>query len=230
MTHDNRIEVSPDLCFTSTDFNRPPHNRSHRSDNSVAALNAETVPMREQITVTENREVRIGLSWDHELDMLGLLEVALQIAVDQPLDAGINPPLHSGFASRAAMIAHHARNEQSPELASHSLQTTGKNISEIIDGLLRRPVIRRQEFFMDISRDHVAAQAHNAARVLRLGPAHVIVGQVDGRLHELLGPLAHDGFVELVDTRDFFLDNKLACVPVAPNGHWGPALASMTFT
>ena len=91
--------------------------------------------------MTEYRKVRIRLSRDHELDVLGLLEVTLQIAINQPLDAGIDATLHPGLSGGSSVITNHARNKQPAKSRSHTIKAGSQDISEIIDRLLGSSIV-----------------------------------------------------------------------------------------
>ena len=126
VAHDHRIKLPANLCLTLSNLEGPTHNRSEASNDAIAPLNSQAISVREEEPVIVYTEVGIALSRDVEGQALVFAEVALQIAIDVPLVAGIDATLHPGLARSSAMIAHDTGDEDAAERVRHSLQRTSE--------------------------------------------------------------------------------------------------------
>jgi len=116
------------------------------------------------------------------------------------------------------VISHDTGYKYSSKLRSHRIKSARNKISKLINTLLRRAIVGLGEFFMNVSSHHVTAKTNHHAGIRRLGPPHVIEGQVDRGVDELVCALLRDCRVVGVDTTDFIAGNAFPVMPVGPYG------------
>ena len=125
------------------------------------------------------------------------------------------------------MIANDTRDERLAELRRHSFNASSKHVCKIVNRLLSSPVIRLRQFFVNVAPDHVATETQHDAGILRLRAAHVVVGEIDGRVHQPLHANLRDLHIVFVDAADFILGDLFTIMEVAPNRHGGAACTGL---
>src|SRR5260221_1694830 len=137
MTHKQVINLTHNLRLTRTDLQRAAHDWPDSSNDAVTTLHPEAIAVGEHEPASERIKVSVGLIGHVNDNVLLLAKVALQIAVYRPIVIGEYSPLHPHLLGAAAMVAYNARDEYLTEAAGELLDARRKDISQIVDGLVR---------------------------------------------------------------------------------------------